>query len=145
MPDSDPPRPLCPTSAKCISYRSLLFSFIAMRRRLCFFVRLKHPPNTKFIVQRPVCAKESVAQRIGNFRSFREPREQTFQLRVRTTTEIKANRIATNWSSVWHQPVRRRNLHIAALQTCIQDFILLDCRHLILDGGILDFDRSEVP
>src|SRR5580692_9520251 len=78
---------------------------------------LKHPPNPEFVVQCSVNAKEHLFEGVGDFSFFREFLEKSLQLLERPSAQVKANRVAANASLVEPQPVRRRNLHIPALQS----------------------------
>src|ERR1700733_13243413 len=100
---------------------------------------LKHPPNPEFVVQRSVNTMERLCQWVCDFSFFREFFEKSLQALERPSAQVKANRVAANPSLVEPQPVRRRNLHSPAFQSCMDGFLLLNRRHGVLRRRILHF------
>src|SRR5580658_2806914 len=100
---------------------------------------MKHPPNPEFVVQCSVNTMERLFQWVCDFSFLREFFEKSLQVLERPSAQVKTNRIAANASLVEPQPVRRRNLYPPAFQSCIEGFLLLNRRHVVLRRRILHF------
>src|SRR5580698_1346164 len=103
-------------SSECISSSWLLSIFALL---LHVFGCCKHPPDAEFVVQCSVNAKEHLFQGIRDISIYGEFPKKSFQLLKRSSAQEKTNRVAANGSAVKPQPVRRGNLQIPALESCI--------------------------
>src|SRR5215471_2930984 len=93
---------------------------------------VKHPSDTKSVIECSVSPKELPAQRICDFRSLGELFKSGLQLLKSSAVQVDTKGVAANGRCIKGEPVRRRKFQIAASEPGIEDLLELEHRHLVI-------------